>query len=187
MLNRSAALERKQRQDEAYLDSKLDELSVESRYILGNDDWFESTRRKHYLRNKATIGDTSFVPFEWVSSTPFNTNREINENMMRYKLEKMSEMPLDWQNTVVVAHMPPLGVGDTLYNGSRCGSMAIRNWIEEVQPKLWLCEHIYEDFGMGAIGNTLVFNCACRHDRNIFCGWLIDTETLKFEKIKEHV
>lgn len=23
--------------------------------------------------------------------------------------------------------------------------------------------------------------------RNIFCGWPIDTETLKFEKIKEHV
>lgn len=167
--------------DEFYLDMELRELKAKSRYILGNDDWFESRAGGRYLSSPSYIDGLMFAPFEWVSPTPFNTNREINQNMMRYNLEKLTEHGLDWKNTVIVAHMPPLGAGDILYNGSHCGSSEIRNWIESFQPKLWLCGHIHEDNSVNTIGDTLVFNCACRHERNKFAGWVIDTDTLDFE------
>ena len=177
-----------QRKDAEYLDSLLSDIGATSRFILGNDDWFEYDGG-NYLSKSEDIGGEHLVPFEYVGITPFNTNREANENKLRYELGKLTcaDGSCPNENSIIVAHMPPYGAGDVLYNGSHCGSKAIRQWIEGVQPKLWLCGHIHEDFGMDNIGGTIVLNCACRHERNIFAGWLIDTETLDIQAIKEHV
>lgn len=51
--------------------------------------------------------------FEFVLLTPFNTNREVNDNKLEYELGKLSAD----RNTVMVAHTPTLGAGDILYNG----------------------------------------------------------------------
>ena len=117
-----------QKRDADYLSSVLKNIQTESRFILGNDDWFEYADG-HYLQREETIGGLSFIPFEYVLLTPFNTNREVNDNKLEYELGKLNA----GGNTVMVAHTPPLGAGDILYNGSRCGSRSVREWIEEVQ------------------------------------------------------
>lgn len=167
-----------QRQDTDYLSGILQDIAIPTRFILGNDDWFEYTG-SHYLTQPEDIGGLSLVPFEYVLITPFNTNREVNENKLNYELHKLSA----GKNSIIVAHTPPIGAGDILYNGSRCGSRAVRNWIEEVQPKIWLCGHIHENNSISHISDTLVFNCACWYQDDILKGWLIDTDTLDFEEI----
>lgn len=160
------------------LPSSSRDIETESRFILGNDDWFEY-KGKHYLRKAETIRDLRFVPFEYVLLTPFNTNREANDNKLRYELFKLKAD----KNTVIVAHTPPLGAGDILPNGSYCGSRSVREWIEDAQPRLWLCGHIHEDNSATFIGETLVLNCACNYPDNVLRGWLVDTDTMEYEPV----
>lgn len=167
-----------QKEDANYLCNLLDNLRVDSRFILGNDDWFEIEHQK-YLKSPELIGGIEFIPFEFVSITPFNTNREVNENKLEYELNKLKAD----SNSIIVAHTPPFGAGDTLFSGIRCGSKSVRSWIEEVQPKIWFNGHIHEDNTVTQIGNTLVFNCSCYYTDNILRGWIIDTETMDFKEI----
>ena len=168
-----------QKLDADYLSSALKNIDTESRFILGNDDWFEYDDI-NYLQNAETIGGLNFVPFEYVLLTPFNTNREVNDNKLEYELAKLSAD----RNTIVVAHTPPLGAGDILYNGSHCGSRSVREWIEEVQPKLWLCGHIHEDNSAIWIGDTLVLNCACNYPDGVLRGWIVNTDTMDYEAVE---
>jgi hypothetical protein len=168
-----------QKEDANYLCNLLDNLRVDSRFVLGNDDWFE-IEHQNYLKSPELIGDIQFIPFEFVSITPFNTNREVNENKLEYELNKL----IADNNSIIVAHTPPLGAGDIIYNGTRVGSKSVRKWIEEVQPKMWLNGHIHEDNTVTQIGRTLVFNCSCYYTDNILRGWIIDTNTMDFKEIK---
>lgn len=168
-----------QKQDVDYLCSVLKDIAISTRFILGNDDWLEY-QSKHYLTEPENIAGTPLIPFEYVLITPFNTNREVNENKLNYELHKLTAD----HNSIIVAHTPPIGAGDILYNGSHCGSRAVRNWIEEVQPKIWLCGHIHENNSVTVIGETYVFNCACWYQDDILKGWLIDTDTMDYEEIR---
>lgn len=168
-----------QKLDADYLSSVLNGIKTESRFILGNDDWFEYTDSR-YLQQPDIISGLTFIPFEYVLLTPFNTNREVNDNKLAYELGKLSADG----NTVMVAHTPPLGSGDILYNGSHCGSRSVREWIEEVQPKLWLCGHIHEDNSATFIGNTLVLNCACNYPDGVLRGWIVDTDIMDCKAVE---
>ena len=161
-----------------YFCNILDRISIPSRFILGNDDWFEIDN-KHYLNKQVKIANIQLIPFEYVLITPFNTDREVNENKLEYELNKLKAD----NNSIIVAHTPPLGAGDILYSGLRCGSKSVRQWIEKVQPMIWFNGHIHEDNSVSQIGKTLVFNCACYYTDNMLRGWIIDTDTLVFEAI----
>lgn len=173
-----AGITSSQERDAAYFYGILDTLGVESHFILGNDDWFESSDPRHLATSK-TLGKYKLFPFEFVSITPFTTNREANDNKIEYELSKLNAD----RDSIILAHTPPFGVGDRLLNGQRCGSRAAHRWIEKVQPKLWLCGHIHENNSAGYIGQTLVLNCACMSHEPVLKGWIIDTETMEFENV----
>lgn len=78
-----------QRKDAEYLDSLLSDIGATSRFILGNDDWFEYDGG-NYMSKGEDIAGEHLVPFEYVGITPFNTNREVNENKLRYELGKLA-------------------------------------------------------------------------------------------------
>ena len=168
-----------QKRDADYLCAILSEISTQSRFILGNDDWFEYPN-SHYLQRSEIIDGLNFIPFEFVLLTPFNTNREVNENKLAYELNKLSTD----KNSIVVAHTPPIGAGDILWSGSHCGSRSVRNWIERMQPRIWFCGHIHEDNSVSLVGDTLVFNCSCSYEDDILKGWLVDSDTLDYEEIE---
>jgi len=173
-----------QKRDAEYLADALADLPVPSRFILGNDDWFEYAG-ENYLDGFFQIDGLEFIPFEYVLITPFNTNREVNENKMEYELGKLTAAHgHSFTDSVMVAHMPPYLCGDRIYNGERVGSHAVYNWIEEYQPKLWLCGHIHEDNSAHSIAGTKVFNCASDHVKGILKGWLIDLDTLEYESVE---
>ena len=60
---------------------------------------------------------------------------------------------------ILVTHSPPKGVADATSGGISVGSTAIRDAIERIQPKLVLCGHIHDSWGIeGMIGATRVVN-----------------------------
>ena len=60
---------------------------------------------------------------------------------------------------VLVLHSPPKGVGDQTSAGLSVGSPAIRAAIERIGPRLAVCGHIHDSWGVtGRIGTTEVVN-----------------------------
>ena len=168
-----------QRNDAVRLVDKMRELSVPFRYILGNDDWFDCGG-KYYLKARETISGYEFVPFDLVPITPFSTNREANEYKIQYELGKLK----GGKNTVVVAHAPPYRCCDTLYDGTFIGSRAISEWIYYERPRVWLCGHIHEAYGAVRVDDTMVFNCACDHLNSELRGWIIDLDSMEYERVR---
>lgn len=99
----------------------------------------------------------------------------ISKNGQYTYLQNANGAESVWETEVHEKHL--------LYNGEHCGSHSVRNWIEQIQPKLWLCGHIHENNSASWIGKTLVLNCACWHTDGVLRGWLIDTETMEYEDV----
>ncbi|KUJ76389.1 serine/threonine protein phosphatase [Ruegeria marisrubri] len=60
---------------------------------------------------------------------------------------------------ILIVHSPPKGTGDVTSQGVSVGSIAVRDAIERIQPKLAFCGHIHDSWGFrGAIGKTAVAN-----------------------------
>ncbi|SLN59323.1 Calcineurin-like phosphoesterase superfamily domain protein [Roseovarius litorisediminis] len=60
---------------------------------------------------------------------------------------------------ILILHSPPKGVADMTSTGLSVGSRAIFDAIERIQPKLAVCGHIHDSWGIsGQIGNTKVVN-----------------------------
>ena len=166
----------KQREDYDYLTSELRQCTKPFYCLLGNDDWFD-VDDDYCLSTGQTVG--SIVAFDWVNFTPFNTNREANENKMGYELGKLNITT----ETLVMAHCPPYMAQDKILSGKHVGSKSVKKYIESNQPKIWLCGHIHEDFGISKLGNTLVVNCACDHLKDRLRGVVVDTETMDYNFI----
>jgi uncharacterized protein len=64
------------------------------------------------------------------------------------------------KTSVVVTHVPPFKLQDTIFIGSHGGSKALRQLVDTRQPRLLLCAHIHEDPGISIAGKTTVVNCS---------------------------
>jgi len=60
---------------------------------------------------------------------------------------------------VLITHTPPFGIADIQKDGSHEGSRAIHQGIMRCRPRLNLCGHIQNAWGMtGSLGQTSVHN-----------------------------
>lgn len=62
------------------------------------------------------------------------------------------------ERRIVLAHQPPRGVVDTLYNGQDSGGRGLRKFVEDFEPDLLICGHIHEARGESSLGKTKVVN-----------------------------
>lgn len=170
----------KQKEDLKFLNSFLSTLDIPSLFILGNDDWLEADDYSHYLMEPLTINEYTFIPFEMVPFTPFNTNREFSELDIAVELDKLN---VDG-NTVIVGHAPPYGVNDMLYSGECVGSTAIREFLVNNSILLYLHGHIHEQYGLDYLSNTLVCNASVDHLDTLLRGYIIDLDTLDYEEVE---
>ena len=92
--------------------------------------------------------------------TPFGTPGEYTENEIAAALAPFEK----FEPLYLVAHCPP---GDTRLDqyapGKHAGSLALRQWVESVQPERLFCGHIHETAGMNEqIGRTQCVNVGKR-------------------------
>ena len=104
-------------------------------------------------------GEFIFAGIGGSNPTPFNTpveflEYEIKEILSNIKV-KLGERSLD----ILVSHPPPYNTKlDIISTGGHVGSLEVREFIENVKPKLCICGHIHESPGIDSIGETLVLN-----------------------------
>ena len=60
---------------------------------------------------------------------------------------------------ILIVHSPPKGHGDVTSQGSSVGSVAVRDAVERLQPRLVFCGHIHDSWGYrGNLGRTQIAN-----------------------------
>ncbi|MFU1478964.1 metallophosphoesterase family protein [Roseovarius sp. C7] len=89
-----------------------------------------------------------------VPVTPFGDwSCDMTEEMAETKLAACAEAD------ILLLHSPPKGLGDVTGQGQSVGSVAIRDAITRLQPRLALCGHIHDSWGIrGRIGETELVN-----------------------------
>mgnify|MGYP001466990095 CR=1 FL=1 len=61
---------------------------------------------------------------------------------------------------VLITHGPPFEVLDETNRGDCVGCKYLRKRILEIKPKLHICGHIHEGYGLASLGTTSVMNCS---------------------------
>ncbi len=156
----------------------LDELLAYNRNLLamvGNLDNFEINDYLDELginlHRQARLLDRKIclVGAGGSNKTPFGTPSEFSEDELSSILsdslaqgqEFMSLAGLNGNDIpmLLVSHTPPHGTAvDRLTSGGHAGSTAVRQFIEEHQPRVCITGHIHEARGEDHIGNTHIIN-----------------------------
>jgi Icc-related predicted phosphoesterase len=87
----------------------------------------------------------------WFHDWAFNRREDIQEHW--------DMIPDD--TDVIITHGPAYGHGDkTVYGGESVGCPRLLNRIKEINPKLHVCGHIHEGYGMTQEENTTMVNAS---------------------------
>ena len=134
-------------------------------FIAGNHDFFFEKKGKEAIQNlipegvtylndsgitinNLTIWGSPVTP--WFYNWAFNRSRgpAINRH---WKL-------IPGNTDILVTHGPAYGLLDTIINGSHAGDKDLRKVIETVKPKVHICGHIHEGYGMLQKNGTRFIN-----------------------------
>lgn len=67
---------------------------------------------------------------------------------------------------ILITHTPPYGILDKNYNDHHCGSIALRNVMRELKPRLMVFSHIHECGGRQIdLVTTKLVNCSIMNER----------------------
>jgi hypothetical protein len=162
----------------------LDQIPIETIAIPGNMDTAEvfehidkSRATNLHLKKVKKNGET-FVGLGGSDTPllPIDKQLVISEDEVGEKIGDLVE-----DRCVLVTHVPPHGVQDSVFLGMHAGSRWIREIVERYKPRLHLCGHIHEDPGFSKLGESVVINCSMgKHGR----GALIDiNERIEIEML----
>ena len=107
------------------------------------------------------------VGFYGVSAMPpwTGTMYELSEDEIAAALATGRGQLTQPRHEVVLSHTPPRGtLLDRTRRGEHVGSVAVRQFLDQVQPALVLCGHIHEARGTDRLGATTIVNCGAAFD-----------------------
>jgi Icc-related predicted phosphoesterase len=184
-------------------DKKLDGTHLNVYCSPGNDDMDEvdeivrCSKRVLLVEGKVTQLDAhhEMIASGWSNRTPWNTEREEDEEQLKVRYEAMIRQLKDPQNTIFNIHVPPYKSGldeapeldkdlrPVLAGQSLkpVGSMALRKAIEQTQPLLGLHGHIHEGRGSTRIGRTLCINPGSMYEQGTLLGAIVKLGKHKIE------
>lgn len=181
-------------------DEKLTGSGVRFLFILGNDDDYfldEALAQSQVMENvdgQVVRLDQQHEMLNLGASneTPWHTPRELTEEEIHLRLERMAESTEEMPSCIFNIHVPPFNskidecadldvdlrvitkVGHTQMKSA--GSTAVRAAIEKYQPLLGLFGHIHEGRGHIKIGRTLCINPGSNYTEGVLSGALIKLE-----------
>lgn len=95
-----------------------------------------------------------------------------------------SDDQISWKTHVVLSHVPPRDCKlDRTFLGRHVGSLALRQFIDHVQPDLVFCGHIHEARGLDRIGRTWVLNCGAASAGNFAIAEISSDIRLQLRRI----
>src|SRR3954453_11768567 len=129
------------------------------------------------------------VPLGSSNRTPFDSPRELEEDELYRRVERMAEQVEDTSRCVFNLHVPPYasdldpaaGLDEALQFAlaagqpklAPCGSTAVRERIERFQPLVSLHGHVHESRGVTSIGRTLCINPGSDYHTGRISGALV--------------
>ena len=184
-------------------DKKLDGSDMKVYCSPGNDDMDEvdeivrASRRVLLVEGQVTPldSDHEMIASGWSNRTPWNTEREEDEDQLKVRYEAMISRLQDPRNAVFNIHVPPYrsGLDDApeldkdlrpVLAGNSIipvGSTAVRAAIEKTQPLLGLHGHIHEGRGAIRIGKTLCINPGSMYEQGTLLGTIVKLGKNKVE------
>jgi Icc-related predicted phosphoesterase len=178
-------------------DERLDGTGIRCFVTPGNDDFPEideplrSGQLVEFVEGRCVRLDESheMITTGYSNITPWNSPRELEEEPLRARIERMFADVQDPENLVAVLHPPPVGTlldqapaiddefrvrfeaGGVLMIG--VGSIAVRQFVEERQPLLALHGHVHESRGADTIGRTLCLNPGSEYTDGVLAGAIV--------------
>ena len=184
-------------------DKKLDSTDLMVYCSPGNDDMQEvdeiirCSRRVKLVEGQVTALDAhhEMIASGWSNRTPWDTEREEDEDQLAARYESMISRLNDPSNAVFNIHVPPYKSGldeaPELDKNLRpvlagqalkpVGSTALRKAIEKHQPLLGLHGHIHEGRGATRIGKTLCINPGSMYEQGTLLGAIVKLGRHKVE------
>lgn len=138
----------------------LNQIATETLAIPGNIDTYdvdEGITKSHAINlhmRRVTTQGISFVGIGRELPAVL-TDLEILDGTKKKPLQILLD-----EDSVLVTHVPPYKLQDTIFLGTHGGSRELRRLIEAHQPRVVLCGHIHEDPGASSLGNTTIVNCS---------------------------
>jgi Icc-related predicted phosphoesterase len=184
----------------ALADERLDGTNIRAFVCPGNDDMPEideilrGSRRLEVGEGRAIDLDHGFqlLSTGWANRTPWNTDREEDEDDMARRIGAMVEQATAPPEKLIFNfHCPPFGTALDeapeltedlgVVGGGRVlahvGSTAVREAIEATQPALSLHGHIHEARGAARLGRTLSINPGSAYETGDLQGAVVELDT----------
>ena len=174
----------------------------------GNDDFFEideALDSATYVVNPEekvvdVDGEHEMITLGYANHTPWNSPREVDEDVLAQKIEKMASGVKNMSTAIFNTHVPPIDTlidqapkldenlkpvttGGTLVMIS-AGSSAVRNSIKAHQPLVGFHGHVHESRGTVKIGRTMCFNPGSEYNSGFLRGLLCELDK---DKVKSHL
>ena len=102
-------------------------------------------------------------------STPsgFFTPREYREEDYALWLEQMYRQIPKKSKIMLLSHNPPFNTRtDVIGTGKHVGGIAVREFIERIQPDICICGHLHESKAVDRLGRTVIVNIGAFMDGN---------------------
>jgi Icc-related predicted phosphoesterase len=187
----------------AIADEKLSDTEVMVYGMAGNDDEQavdDAFRSEHLINVESTVtrmGDYQLLSCAWGNPSPWNTPRELPEDQLQEKLERLAQGLDDELPSVFNLHIPPFDSGlDTgpdvagvdadgmvivkkvggQPQQAPVGSHAVRSLIEARQPILGLHSHIHESRAVSKLGRTVCINPGSSYQDGVLDGVVVVLE-----------
>jgi uncharacterized protein len=178
-------------------DERLEGTGVRAFVCPGNDDAFEideilrASRHLEVAEGRVIDLEHGFqlLSTGWSNRTPWNTDREDDEDGLARRLREMIEqIGAPSERLIFNFHCPPHGTALDeapqltedlgVVGGGRVlahvGSTAVRDAIEQVQPVLSLHGHIHEARGAARLGRTLSINPGSAYETGDLQGAVVE-------------
>jgi uncharacterized protein len=171
--------------------------------MLGNDDLPElrdaiaaSPAAEDPEDRVVELGEgVSMLSNGWANPTPWHSPRELPEDELEQRLERLIAQAPDPARSIFNLHVPPAGTsidqaprldenlkpvvrGGSVVMGP-AGSTAVRNVIERHQPLAALHGHIHEARGVVKLGRTVCINPGSEYGEGVLHGALLSIDRKK--------
>jgi Icc-related predicted phosphoesterase len=185
-------------------DERLAGLNVRCFVSAGNDDIFEvddiianAKLVENHDGKVFDIGDGfELLGFGYANMTPWNCPRDISEDELAEKLEKVASHVKHPDRAIFDIHVPPYDTGideapeltadmrvvlDSVGTPKMVpvGSKAVRECLLKYQPMLGLHGHIHESSGIRKLGKTPIVNPGSEYGEGLLRGALIELDAEK--------